>query len=151
MKRTLVFTATAFLLIMLALQGCFIVKRAALKNCEYRLTGTSIKEIALSYLRLGITVDVTNPNPVEVVLDRMRFDFYVNDKKIGNGISNLKTSIPSGESRKIEPIVTIDYKKAGAALISLIKSGAAAYKLVGTVYFDSPLGTISFPVIILER
>ncbi len=133
------------------LPGCFIFRRAQLQKCEFRLAGTSIKEITLSYLRLAINIDVTNPNRIDVVLDRMRFDLYVNDEHVANGVSNLKTRIPSGESVKISPVITIDYAQVGAAIISTIKNLGARYKIVGTVYFDTPFGTASFPVTIVER
>lgn len=145
MKKILLFVLAVSLL-----PGCFLFQRLALQNCEFRLAGTEIKEIALTYLRLGILIDVTNPNRIEVVLDRMRFDLYVNDKKIANATSNIKKKIPSGASAKIEPVVTIDYGQAGTALISMIKNMSARYKVVGTVYFDTPLGTFDFPVTIVE-
>lgn len=133
------------------LPGCFILRRTQLQNCEFRLAGTSIKEIALTYLRLAINIDVTNPNRIDVVLDRMRFDLYVNDEHVANGVSNLKTRIPSGGSVKISPVVTLDYAQVGTAIISTIKNLGAKYKIVGTVYFDTPFGTMSFPVTIVER
>ncbi|MCK4231749.1 LEA type 2 family protein, partial [candidate division WOR-3 bacterium] len=104
------------------LGGCFILRRTQLQNCEFRLAGTSIKEIALTYLRLAINIDVTNPNRIDVVLDRMRFDLYVNDEHVANGVSNLKTRIPSGGSVKISPVVTLDYAQVGTAIISTIKN-----------------------------
>jgi len=133
-----------------ALPGCFLIKRTALQNCEYRLAGTRITELALTYLKLEISIDVTNPNRTDVILDRMRFDLYLNDEKIANATSNLKTTIPSGESAKVKPVVTVDYSEVGTAVLSTIKNMSASYKVVGTVYFDTPLGTISFPVTIVE-
>lgn len=140
-----------FLLLVLAmLPGCFIWHRVALKNCEYRLAGTKIKELALTYLRLEVIIDVTNPNSIEVVVDRIKFDLYVNDEKIANASQNVKTRIPSGESVKIRPLVTLDYSKVQLALISAIKKFSATYKVVGTVYFDTAVGSFSFPVTIVE-
>lgn len=140
----------ALLIVFLTLLSCAIIQRVAIKNCEFRLAGSVIKEIALTYLRLGIIIDVTNPNSVDVILDRMRFDLYVNDKKVANATSNLKTTIPSGASVKITPIVTLDYGQVGTALISAIKNMSANYTLIGTVYFDTPVGTLSFPVTIAK-
>jgi len=132
------------------MSGCFIFRRTAIRNCEFRLAGSRVKELALTYLRLEFTIDVTNPNAVEVVFDRMRFDVYVNDEKIAEASSNIKTRIPSGESVKIRPVVTIDYSEVGTAVISTIKNLAAHYKIVGTVYFDTPFGPASFPVTLVE-
>jgi LEA14-like dessication related protein len=142
-----------FLALLLAamLPGCFIFRRTQLQNCEFRLASTSIKEITLSYMRIAINIDVTNPNKIDVVLDRMRFDLYVNEQNVANGTSNLKTRIPSGSSARISPVVTLDYARVGAAIITTIKNLGAEYKIVGTVYFDTPLGTASFPVTIVKR
>ncbi len=137
-------------LFVLVLSSCALVQRIALKNCEFRLAGTAIKEIALTYLKLGIIIDVTNPNPIDVVLDRMRFDLYINETKVANATSNLKTTIPSGASVKVTPIVTLDYAQVGAVIVSAIKNLSAKYKVIGTVYFDTPLGTFSFPVTIVK-
>ncbi|MBN2379460.1 LEA type 2 family protein [candidate division WOR-3 bacterium] len=140
------------LLVLLAamLPGCFIWKRVALKNCEYKFAGTKIKEIALTYLKLELIIDVTNPNSIEVVFDRIAFDLYVNDEKIAKGSHNVKTKIPSGESAKIRPVVTVNYSEIQAAVLSAIKKFSATYKVVGTVYFDTAVGSFSFPVTIIE-
>ena len=146
MKKILV---TVLLAAMLS--ACFIFRRTRLQKCEFRFVSTSIKEITLSYMRIAINIDVTNPNRIDVVLDRMRFDLYVNDQNVANGTSNFKVRIPSGSSARISPVVTLDYAQVGAAIISTIKNLGAKYKIVGTVYFDTPLGTMSFPVTIVER
>lgn len=137
-------------LLALSLSSCALIQRIALKNCEFRLAGTVIKELALTYLKLGIIIDVTNPNSIDVVLDRMRFDLYINDTKVANATSNLKTTIPSGASVKVTPVVTLDYAQVGTAIISAIKNLSAKYTVIGTVYFDTPLGTFSFPVTIVK-
>jgi hypothetical protein len=46
--------------------------------------------------------------------------------------------------------VTLDYGQVGTALISAIKNMSANYTLIGTVYFDTPIGTLSFPVTIAK-
>jgi len=132
------------------LPACFIWQRVALKNCEFRFAGTKIKEIALSYLKLELIIDVTNPNSIEVVLDRIAFDLFVNDEKIAKGSHNAKLRIPSGESKKVKPLVTLHYSEIGTALLSAIKNLSATYKVVGTVYFDTAVGSFSFPVTIVE-
>lgn len=138
-------------LLVAMLPACFILRRTQLQKCEFRFVSTAIKEITLSYLRLAVNIDVTNPNAIDVVLDRMRFDLYVNDQHVANGTSNLKLRIPSGESARISPVITLDYAQVGAAIITTIKNLGARYKIVGTVYFDTPWGTASFPVTIVER
>ncbi|MBD3286412.1 hypothetical protein GF359_07625 [candidate division WOR-3 bacterium] len=132
------------------LPGCFIWQRVALKNCEYRFAGTKIAEIALSYIRLELIIDVTNPNSIEVVLDRIAFDLFVNDEKIAKGSHNAQLRIPSGESAKVRPVVTLHYSEIGTALLSAIKNMSATYRVVGTVYFDTGVGSFSFPVTIVE-
>ncbi len=137
-------------LLALTFSSCALIQRIALKNCEFRLAGTVIKELALTYLKLGIIIDVTNPNSIDVVLDRMRFDLYINDTKVANATSNLKTTIASGASVKVTPVVTLDYAQVGAAIISAIKNLSANYTVIGTVYFDTPIGSFSFPVTIVK-
>jgi len=151
MNKGLIARMVPAIFLLAMLPACFVFRRTNLENCEYRLVSTSIKEITLTYLRIAINIDVTNPNRMDVVLDRMRFDVYVNEQHVANGSSNLKLRIPSGSSARISPVVTIDYAQAGAAIISTVKNLGARYKIVGTVYFDTPLGAMNFPVTIVER
>lgn len=148
--KALVRYMLATLLVSAILPGCFISKRAALKNCEFRLADVNIKELALTYLRLELVIDVYNPNAIEVVVDRMKFDLYVNDERIASGTSNFKQKIASGESGKLKPVVQVNYTEVSTALLSAIKKLSAKYKVVGTVYFDTIVGTASFPVTIVE-
>ncbi len=80
----------------------------------------------------------------------MRADLYVNDQELTNANTSLKTNIPAGTSKTVEPVVSVAYSDVGSALLSVIKSGQARYKVVGTMYVDTPLGTLDIPVTLVE-
>lgn len=141
MKKILM--ASLGLIILAGVVACGPTRPKGIKDCEFRLADVKTGETALTYVKLGIEMDVTNPNPVEVIIDHMRFKIYANGVEVGSGAKNFGELIEPGDSKKLRATVSIDYVSAGAALFSIIKSNTASYNIKAKVYYETPLGAYS--------
>lgn len=130
--------------------NCFIVQRVALKNCQFSLDGVDLVSLGVSDLTLGLKIGIKNPNTVDVIIDRLAYTFFVNNRSVFTGTTGQGNTIPAGGSRVVTTQVKLKYFDIGAALVTAIRERKAQYKLAGTVYFDTILGTFSFPVTILK-
>jgi len=132
------------------LANCFIVQRVAVKNCQFSLDGVDLIQLGLTDLTLGLKIGVKNPNSIDVVIDRLAYQFFVNDRSVFTGSTGEGNTIAAGGSKVITTQVRLNYLDIGSAFVTAIKERKAHYKLTGTVYFDTALGTFSFPVTILK-
>lgn len=134
----------------LLLANCFIFQRVAVKNCQFSLESVDLVQVALSDLTLGLKIGVKNPNSIDVVIDRLGYQFFVNEHGVFTGSTGEGSKIPAGSSKTLTTQVKLNYLEIGSAVVSAIREQKAHYKLTGTVYLDTALGTFSFPVTILK-
>jgi LEA14-like dessication related protein len=130
-----------FISVLAFLSGCVGTRPKGIKDCEFHLADVKTVEKALTYAKLQLELDVTNPNGVGVIIDRMQFSIYANGQQIGSGAASFKDNpIPPGESIKLKANVAVDYLSAGLAIFNMIKSQSASYSLGARVYYETPLG-----------
>lgn len=123
------------------LAGCVGMRPKGIKDCEFRLADVETVEKALTYAKLELEMDVTNPNGVGVIVDRMQFSVYANGQEIGGGAASFKDKpIPPGGSVKFKANIALDYLSAGLAIFNMIKSHSASYSIRAKVYYETPLG-----------
>lgn len=127
-----------------------IAQRLAILSCKYSFLDVSPVNVGLTSLDLKLSIEISNPNSVDVILDKLGFDFFVNESKIFNGVMESKLNIPKGSNSILEHGIKISYIEAGTAIIKAIKGKKAAYRLRGKAYYDSPLGSIALPVDIVK-
>jgi LEA14-like dessication related protein len=149
MKRSL-FSRLAALLAVVALVGVgSICERIAVINCEYDFAGIE-PDFRLLDFDLYTGIEIENPNEVDVIIDKIDMDFYVNESKVADGSPTFGDTIPSGNTDTLYVTMTISYLDVLNELVNSIKDGSAAYELVGTVYFDTRVGEFDFPITIKE-
>lgn len=138
------------LIIFVLLLNCFIVQRVAVKNCQFSLESVDLVQATLADFTLCLKIGVKNPNTIDVVIDRLSYNFFVNEHSVFTGSTGEGSKIPASGSKTLTTPVKLNYLDIGSALVSAIKERKAHYKLTGTVYFDTVLGTFSYPVTILK-
>jgi LEA14-like dessication related protein len=148
--RTLI--CCAGIIIMLQSAGCtFLEQRLAVKNCKFELSRVEIRKFSLTGLTLGLYIAITNPNSIEVNIDKMDLDFYIEDTKTIKGLFE-PVSIQPKKTMTVSAAVFIPYSIVGMSLVNDMKSkGKINYKLVGTVFIDTQVGVMSFPVTIMQN
>lgn len=127
-----------------------VLQRLALVNCRYAFQNITPLNVGLTSLDLRLAIKIENPNPVEVILDRLGFDFFVNDNRIFQGTMADRLTISSKGFSMMEHNITLSYVDMGLAIISAVKQGKAAYRLTGNAHFDTPVGPLVFPVDIFK-
>jgi LEA14-like dessication related protein len=127
--------------------------RYNLINCDFSIDSVEPKlhvnlaDITQSTVDLVINTVIRNPNDSEVILDKMAFDLYVDDALLTTGSQAWQLNVPAG-AKKTFPIVTsLGYSTvvgAGPALWDRINGKTATYRIDGTIYLDTPVGSFSY-------
>ncbi len=123
--------------------------RENLQKCEFEFRGLEVAEVGLTKLDLRVFVGIMNPNASAVILDRLDFKLYTggSDRQIAEGEHKENVRIPAGEERTVTLDVRTSPSQVGGGLLSaLIRGGNVDYKLDGTVYLDTFLGEIAYPI-----
>ncbi len=137
------------LLVILALllSSCTpVASRLLVKNCRFSLAEVVLEDAGLTSLTLRLGIEVENPNMIEVILDRLAFDFYINNSKVFKGVIKERTVIPPGEARIVHTTVKLSILRLGISIYRAIKREEAEYLLKGKAYFDTKYGLIAIPV-----
>ena len=127
--------------------GCSeILKRIAVKELKFSFTGVSLLNYTLSDMTLKVDLKAKNPNDIDAVIDRLEYSFYINEMNAANGTTARKVTVKAGGEKAISTNLTINYLNLGAAILKAVQEKKADYKIEGTVYIDTQIGSISFPI-----
>ncbi len=138
MKKIL---SVAAILAVVVFSGCVGTRPKGIKDCDFRVSDVKTVEKAMTYAKLELEMDVTNPNGVGVIIDHIQLKLYADGNQIGSGAASFADSpIPPGESVKLKANLAIDYLSAGLAIFNMIISHSASYSLRANVYYETPLG-----------
>ena len=136
------------ILILLALSfGCTeLMKRVAVKELEFNLKRVSLIDYDLSTMTLKIDLDAYNPNDIDAVIDRLDYSFYINEKNAANGTTARKETVKAGKEKTVSTTLRINYLSLGAAILEAVKDKKADFRMEGTVFVETPVGAITFPI-----
>ncbi|MBI5779519.1 MAG: LEA type 2 family protein [Planctomycetes bacterium] len=123
----------------------FVDRRKELKNCDFAIKNARIENIGLTSLTLKLTVDIYNPNRIDVILDKLDVDIWINDNYVGKSVNEQKREIKIGTSENVELIFHIDYTGAYKIYKDIKKGEKPQYRFKGNVYFSTIFGDIAFP------
>jgi LEA14-like dessication related protein len=149
LKRNTIIVIVVIVVIIIAALGVFgyqqVQQREALKNIKVSLEGFEVESVTLSSASLNFSLRFTNPNTNPAILDRTDFTVSINNVTVGSGQNLQKVTIPAGGSEVIVIPFTFSYTGVAQGVVTVLQQGGAEWGLVGTAYFDSPLGTVSVP------
>ena len=152
----------AFLLVTaLCLAGCSSMYRnLRIDNPSYTLRNIRphvaiALPLSASSIDLDFDVGVDNPNPVEIRLDRLDFDVLINDNPVLTQVHTPQgVHIPArsiGQVHLITRITYRDIRNIWSQVTDLINGNRATYQIRGDAYYDTPIGTMRFPVTVYSR
>ena len=122
-------------------------KRENLKNCEYELENLEVGSFSFTAVELIVHVGVKNPNPSDVVVDRLDFELFTGNDKVAEGKHLENVVIPAGERKVVKLDVKTSTSQVGNTLLrALMSGGAVDYRVEGIVYLDTILGEIPYPI-----
>lgn len=147
-KNLFLFIAVTVLL----LGGCTMVeKRKAIKNCDFDIHGVHFEDIRVLSVTVLLDLDVYNPNAIEVVIDKLDYQLFVEDHCVIEGSNVDKKVIPPQEKKRMDIRAEVNYVgsyKTVRRLIEVVKNKGEKvhYQLKGRVYLTTPFGDIPFDV-----
>ncbi|MDW7731938.1 MAG: LEA type 2 family protein [Methanolobus sp.] len=133
-----------FLLIIIVSQSFETRKEEiqTLKDTDISVAGIQINEISSEVIDLNLTLDIYNPNDVNARLERMNYTVYANEVRIGSGSFEEPVVIPPNEGRRTSTNFAGQPTSVPAAVISSLLRSEVVWSVEGTVFFDTPLGTL---------
>lgn len=118
-------------------------ERNALKNIQISVSGVKIENVNLTSASLNFTLKIVNPNNTPATIDRTNYTVFINNVSLGTGQNQQKVTIPAGGTAFIpQPFVASNIGAAQSAWAFLTQA-QVQWRLVGTAYFDTFLGTVS--------
>jgi len=161
MRRQLTFgTVLAVLCVaagvaVLMVSGCSTVARALnIENPRYSIRNVRPRvDIALplsaSSIDIDFNVEVDNPNDVGLRLDHIDFDLFINDSRILDSVSQQNIRIPANGRGDVALRTRIGYSNIRGIwneVVDVVRGERARYEIRGNAYYDTPVGTMKFPV-----
>ena len=150
--------ATAVTLCALALAtltGCDTLRQTLnIQNPTFILRGIQPR-VALavpfsqSSIDFDFDIEVQNPNTVGLRLDRIDFDLLVNGNQITRGFSSDRIQIPAngfGDVRIRTRVGYDDIRSLFREVVDMVEGRRANYELRGRAFFNTPIGTMDFPL-----
>lgn len=133
------------------LEGCWVsqayTQRKAIEQAKFSLRNVQLLGIDLVGANLLVTIQLENPSDTDMVLDRIDYTLFVNGLKAFEGDVKDKLTVPPGQSRPLPIRVTLAYADIGTQIRGLLATGQVkSWGLKGAAHFDTPIGTIDYPI-----
>ena len=150
-------TCIALSICVMTLSGCNTLANLHIINPSYSLRSVNPR------LNLGIppsvdlefTVNVNNPNPVQLQLNALDFDVLVNNNPILRNVHSVQgLRIPSQGDTDVHLATHVTYDSIRSIydeVVNLINGNRATYGIQGNAYYDTPVGQLRFPVTVYSR
>jgi LEA14-like dessication related protein len=163
MKRQLVYATllaaacVALSICLIATSGCSTLANLHIINPTYSLRAVD------PHLNLGIppsvdldfTVNVDNPNPVNLTLNYFDFDLLINNNPVLRNVHSVQGfRIPAQGASDVHLATHVTYDSIRSIyneIVNMIQGNRATYGLQGNAYYDTPAGQLHFPVNVYSR
>ena len=105
--------------------------------------GVSLRNVALNGATLDVALQVANPNPFNIDVQRITYSLFVDSTLVGTGTPDSKLFVASKDSGVVTLPVTFTYGGLGNVALQLLSRGAMNYRITGQVSFGTPVGTLT--------
>jgi LEA14-like dessication related protein len=146
-------------LMTLLLTGCSTAMRALnIENPRYSIRDIRPSvDIAIplsaSSIDVDFNIEVDNPNGVQIRLDEIDFDLFINGSRILDSVSRQGIRIPANGRGDIALRTRIGYdsiRSLWTEMVDVVRGRRAEYEIRGNAYYDTPVGRLKFPVKVLS-
>ena len=122
-------------------------------NCQYDLAGFEVTEYSLNNLSADVALSITNKSKTtNAKMKRFAGKVYVNDSPVTD--ITLGEFLIAPQSSQIEKAtINVPFSSIGKNIIGLVLANSQSinYKVVGTIYFETPIGELPIPVTFAKR
>lgn len=130
----------------------FVDQRKAVKDCKFELKDVEVRDISLTDADLLVTLAVTNPNDLEVVVDRFSYKLWSDKHLIAEGWHRTTDKIPAGETRDLALTMHAPLKGLGKGVLDQLRNRAGVtYTLQATVYLKTVVGELEIPITVKKK
>tara|TARA_Y100000031_G_C8082577_1_gene320387 strand:- start:17 stop:553 length:537 start_codon:yes stop_codon:yes gene_type:complete len=162
MKQTIISSIAVLTLCSAPLSAQFdILKKQALKVIKDEVKPLQIdfkvQDVKYNPLRgpnkLGLTIlfDGNNPNKIGISLSRIEFDLFIDDEFATKFYNEKKITIPKNGDFAFEEKADIQITTVGKAVFNAIVKKKSVYRIEGTYFVDTKIGTFSFKATLAEK
>lgn len=128
------------LAVVLASFGCVAFRRP-----EVAFRGVEVRSFGSDGADLEAALDVTNPNPYRIGVERLTYRFTVNGRDAGGGTIEQATALPAKETTLVRLPLTLDWEKLKSAGLDFLLLRGVDYAVDGEITFSTPVGTFHRP------
>ncbi len=124
----------------------WVAQRKALADCDFSLNGVALKNMDFTGFTVELRLNAKNPNTVDAVLDRLDYTLFMEGMEVARGTVSEKQTIPAKGHGIIRTSLTVKYStvpKLREVVLPALNKRKSRVKVLGTVHFDTPIGTIS--------
>ena len=133
-RHTAIACAFAF-----ALTGCSTM--ASLEPLEVTLSDIEIPEVTVFETTLVAKLRITNPNPEGLTIDGGSFKLYLDDKKIGTGMTSETFTVDRLDSTVVDAVFHINNASAILRLKDIFQEKEVSYGVRGSLFTQGSFGT----------
>ncbi len=136
-----------FIIIIVFLSSCTAYKQInAIKNLQYNFEGINVGMPSLGNIVLLVDIGIYNPNNVDVEIEEISYEIFIDDKKMATGETEenivIKKNAKTTYSTKIKP----ELKELKTNLPNIMMGlGNMKVLVTGDVTFNTSVGAHTFP------
>lgn len=120
--------------------GCVAFRRP-----EVAFRGVEVRSFGSDGADLEAALDVTNPNPYRIGVERLTYRFTVNGRDAGGGTVEQATALPAKETTLVRLPLTLDWEKLKSAGLDFLLMRGVDYAVDGEITFSTPVGRFHRP------
>lgn len=134
-----------------ALPGCSVyqayMQRSAIRNAEFSIRNVQFLGLDLLGANILLTLQLENPTDTPIEMDRMQYTLFVNDARAFQGEVAQKILVPPRQGRPLPIRINLVYRDLGTQMRQLLlQQRIKSWRLEGTAFFDTPVGTLEYPI-----
>jgi len=100
---------------------------------------------------LNVLFEGYNPNKLGVKLDKVEFDLYIDNKFAAKFYNENKIEIPKQGNFSFKESADLNLKTVGKAVFNAIIKQKAVYRVDGTYYLKTKIGTFKLKAKLIEK
>lgn len=110
------------------------------------MRGVRAASLGLGGSSLEVTLSVANPNPYRLTAKRVTYRLFVRDSvEVGSGTTTEPLSVPGRDSTLVRLPLDVSWAGLRAAGRDVLADGTVAYRMVGDLVLDTPIGDRTLP------
>ncbi len=138
---------TILIIVIVLLSSCTAYKQInAIKNLQYNFEGINVGMPSLGKIVLLVDIGIYNPNNIDVKIEEINYEIFIDDKKIAVGETEedivIKKNAKTTYSTKVKPELSELKENLPNIMMGL---GNMKILVKGDVTFNTSVGAHTFP------